>query len=237
MKARDKWSAGSAPSGASRGQKWKKGIQRLIKMAAAALFVALLLLVGVNAYMLWKTQRYILSKDQIAAEAEKGGFDYILVLGAGVRPGGEPSRMLRERIDKSVELYRLLSGTPLLMSGDSVDIYYRETVVMAAEAEKAGVPAEGIRQDAYGVSTYDSIWRLRKVYQGKKVLIVTQKYHLSRSLFLARALSMEAYGADAQKVRYYGQLYRDLREMAARLKDFFLAFWQPAAEYAAGDSE
>ena len=188
-------------------------------------------MLAVNGYMLWRTQRYILSDARIAAEAEKGGFDYILVLGAGVRPGGEPSRILRERIDKSIELYRLLPGTPLLMSGDSVDIYYQETAVMAAAAEAAGVPVEDIRQDPYGVSTYDSMWRLRKVYHGKKVLIVTQKYHLSRSLFLARAFGMEAYGADAQKVRYYGQIYRDLREVAARVKDFFLAFWQPAAEY------
>ena len=107
---------------------------------------------------------------------------------------------------------------------------------MAAVAENAGVPTADIRQDPYGVSTYDSMWRLRRVYQGKKELIVTQKYHLSRSIFLARALGLEAYGADAQKVRYTGQLYRDVREAAARVKDFVLAFWQPVAEYAGKDS-
>ena len=216
-------------------QKCRRGMGRLLKLTAAVVLGALLLAIGINAYMLWKTQRYLLSNNQIAAEAEKGSFDYILVLGASVR-GGEPSRILQERLDKGIELYRLLPGTALLMSGDSVDMYYKETVVMAAVAENAGVPTADIRQDPYGVSTYDSMWRLRRVYQGKKVLIVTQKYHLSRSIFLARALGMEAYGADAQKVRYTGQLYRDVREAAARVKDFVLAFWQPAAEYAGKDS-
>ncbi len=233
MKRKENEQSGSDKAiGLRRGENsLKKGVAFFCWFIIGFFLLAGLLILGTNAYMIWSTNRYILNKNQVAAEAKKRGFDHIIILGAGVRPDGEPSRMLQERIDQGVEAYQILTNTPILMSGDSADIYYKETVVMAKAAENAGVPAKDILQDPYGISTYDSMWRLKELYQGKKVLIVTQGYHLSRSIFLARTFGMEAYGMDAQRVRFSGQIYRDLREVVARTKDFFLGFLYPDAEY------
>ncbi|RRD94578.1 SanA protein [Clostridiales bacterium COT073_COT-073] len=209
----------------------KKIIVFLIKVILGLGLSAILLILGINGYMVLRTGSKILNLNHLKAEAAKGQFDYILVLGAGVRPNGEPSPMLKERIDKGVQAYQLLETSPLLMSGDSADRYYKETTVMVNKAIEQGVPAEDIQQDQYGISTYDSIWRFKKIFQGKKVLIVTQGYHLSRSLYLAQCFDLDAYGLDAQKIRYNGQLYRDVRELMARVKDFGLGIWQPPAKH------
>lgn len=201
------------------------GLKRLLKIAFFCVALVLFVLVTINTYMILGTRKYILTPEQAGKKAEQEKFDFILVLGAGVRPGGEPSPMLKERIDRGVELYHLLQDTDLLMSGDSATRYHQETVIMADKAAEAGVPEERILQDRYGISTYESMRRLKEVYHGKKVLIVTQNYHLSRSVYIARAYGLEAYGVDAQLVRYRGQFYRDVREVAARVKDFFKVIW------------
>lgn len=216
-------------------QKGKKALllwgKRVIKGLSVLLLLLSALVIGINAYLVFTTRSKIIDMQKAKAEDEKENFDYIVVLGAGVRPGGVPSRILKERIDKGVEAYEMLSQAMLLMSGDSATPYYKETVVMEKEAVAAGVPLEKILQDPYGISTYDSFWRLKHIYGAKKVLIVTQKYHLSRSLYLANAFGIEAYGMDAQKVRYSGQILRDLREVAARTKELFKAIIKPDAVY------
>ena len=106
----------------------------------------------------------------------------------------------------------------LLMSGDRHD-GYDEVGAMEREAQKLGVPAEKIVTDPKGFSTYDSIANLLKDYKGKRVLIVTQKYHLYRALYIAEKLGIEAVGVDADLRTYKKQLKYDLREILARVKD------------------
>lgn len=213
----------------------KKAMGFLIRAIFLITLIAVFLILSINGYILLRINTHVLDEETLEVEAKKGAFDYIIVLGAGVRPNGEPSPMLKERIDKGMEAYWILGNTPLLMSGDSVDRYYKETVVMVEKAVEQGVPKADIIEDKYGISTYDSIWRLKNLFRGKKVLIVTQNYHLSRSIYLAQSFGMDAYGYDAQKVRYRGQFYRDLREIMARVKDFGLGFLKPAARYTQKD--
>ena len=83
--------------------------------------------------------------------------------------------------------------------------------------------------DHAGFNTYESIYRARDIFQVKKVIIVTQEYHLMRAVFIARELGLEAYGV-ASDLHDYGEvmtMYR-LREVAARNKAFFTAkFFKP----------
>jgi vancomycin permeability regulator SanA len=65
----------------------------------------------------------------------------------------------------------------------------------------------------------------------KKLIIVTQAYHLPRALWIARRLGLEAVGVACDTQRYYGQLYRDIREVLARDKDFAKCILQPPARY------
>ena len=78
--------------------------------------------------------------------------------------------------------------------------------------------------DHAGFSTYESLYRARDIFQVKKVIIVTQRYHLLRALFIARELGLEAYGVAADKHDYGSVMATyEVREMAARNKDFWMA--------------
>jgi hypothetical protein len=87
------------------------------------------------------------------------------------------------------------------------------------EAERLGVPAEKILIDPKGYSTYESIVNLLQQYKGKRVLIVTQKYHLYRALYIAEKNGIDAYGVSADLRTYRKQAQYDLREILARVKD------------------
>lgn len=156
--------------------------------------------------------------------------DCILVLGCRVY-SNEPSVMLKDRVMQGVELYKLGASETLFMTGDSRDRYYDETGVMSRLAEENGVPTENIVTDRYGLSTYDSIFRAAKVYGYKKVIIVTQKYHLTRALYIAKQFGMDAYGVASDTREYKDQLKRDVREIAARSKDFLYCILKPEPEY------
>ena len=156
--------------------------------------------------------------------------DCILILGCRVY-SNEPSVMLRDRVMQGVELYKLGASETLFMTGDSRDRYYDETGTMSRLAVENGVPEENIVTDPYGLSTYDSIFRAAKVYGYKKIIVVTQEYHLTRALYIAKQFGIEAYGVASDAREYEGQFNRDVREIAARSKDFLYCILKPEPEY------
>lgn len=156
--------------------------------------------------------------------------DCILILGCRVY-SNEPSVMLRDRVMQGVELYKLGASETVFMTGDSRDRYYDETGTMSRLAVENGVPEENIVTDRYGLSTYDSIFRAAKVYGYKKIIIVTQEYHLTRALYIAKQFGIDAYGVASDAREYEGQFNRDVREIAARSKDFLYCILKPEPEY------
>lgn len=147
-------------------------------------------------------------------------FDCILVLGAGVR-GGKPSDMLRDRLDTAIELYFDGTAPKLLLSGDHQSEDYDEVGVMSAYAIENGVPEADILLDHLGLSTYESVIRSKDVFGIGSMVIVTQEYHLPRALYIAEQLEIDAVGVCADTRSYKSELYRNVREYAARTKDFF----------------
>ena len=173
-------------------------------------------LVAVSAAVKHKTAPRITTVD--ALEQADEHFDIILVLGCAVRADGTLSHMLEDRVKTSVSLYEAGLGDCILMSGDRSE-GYDEVSAMKKEAERLGVPAEKILIDPKGYSTYESIVNLLQQYKGKRVLIVTQKYHLYRALYIAEKNGIDAYGVSADLRTYRKQAQYDLREILARVKD------------------
>ena len=169
---------------------------------------------------------------QIVPEEDAAGIDAdcILVLGAGVREDGTPSPMLADRLNTAVSLYRLGASSRILMSGDHRNDDYDEVGPMKAAAAAAGVPSGAVFLDHAGYSTYDSLYRAKEIFGAEKIVIVTQEYHLYRALYIAHALGLDAVGVAAPPKNDLGQLYRDLREWAARVKDFVYVMGKPEAE-------
>lgn len=146
---------------------------------------------------------------------------------AGIRDDGTPSLMLQERLDCAAELYFDGVCGKILLSGDRSGDSYDEVNAMKAYAEQIGVPSEDIYLDFYGFSTYETMWRAKNVFGIKKAIAVTQKYHLYRAVYNAKSLGIDAYGADCQHTVYRGNILREIRETAARCKDFFACILKP----------
>ena len=174
-----------------------------------------------------------LTKERIlsAEDAARMEADCILVLGAGVREDGTPSPLLQERLEMSVHLYELGASAKILMSGDHGRADYDEVNKMKEYAVKNGVSSHDVFMDHAGFSTYESMYRARDVFQVKKLIIVTQQYHLYRALYVAEKLGLEAYGVAADQMVYNGQWYRELREILARNKDFIHTWLRPKPNY------
>lgn len=154
-----------------------------------------------------------------------GTADYILILGCGVKSDGSPSDMLKDRLARGCELYFLGAADKILLSGDNESDGYDEITPMTEYCLAAGVPEDALIADRLGVSTSQSISRAKTEYSIKSMIVVTQKYHLYRSLYLAGKSGIDAVGVSADLHEYRGQLFREIREIAARTKDFFIGMF------------
>ncbi|WMJ22465.1 ElyC/SanA/YdcF family protein [Paludicola sp. MB14-C6] len=181
----------------------------------------------INGYVISSTKGRILTIDQTADIKA----DCIIVLGAGLKPDGTPNHMLEDRVLTGIEVYQESPTKRLLMSGDHGRKNYDEVNAMKAYAKEKGISSETIFMDHAGFSTYETMYRARDIFQAKKVIIVTQKYHLYRSLYIAKTLGLDAYGVASNPRTYQGQAYRDFREVLARNKDFFKVIFKPNPTY------
>ena len=206
----------------------RKAIMRIAFICLAVMLLGAILVFGINGWVVHQGGKYIYNP----ADAEQlENIDCILVLGCGVREDGTPSAMLEDRLRRGVELYKAGIAPKILMSGDHGQTNYDEVNTMKQYAIDAGVPSEDIFMDHAGFSTYESMHRAKTVFCAEKILIVTQEYHLYRAIYAARALGLEAYGVACDYRAYSGQLYRDIREILARDKDFFTAIFKPEPTY------
>ncbi len=203
-----------------------KILKRVLLGLCAIAGAAALVVIVLNLYMFFSTFTDIKSVDE-AAKLED--VDCILVLGAGVRPGGKPSLMLQDRLDKAVELYEAGVSDRIIVSGDHRENDYNEVQVMKDYLIEQGIPSEAIFMDHAGLSTYDSMYRADYIFGVKRAVIVTQEYHMYRAIADAEAMGIDAYGVCAKKVTYNGQLSRDIREIAARVKDVVYGIMKPEA--------
>lgn len=189
------------------------------------------LLIGITAislsvYMVKATEKSVFTADTFKND-EKA--DCILILGAGVKDD-KPKPMLRDRLLTGIELYKSGAAEKIIMSGDHGRADYDEVNVMRAFALEQGVRAEDIFLDHAGFSTYDSVYRAKNIFGAENIIIVSQKYHLYRALYIAKKLDVKAVGVSANLNTYGGQLKRDIREIIARDKDFFKCIVKPEAE-------
>lgn len=192
----------------------------LAALAAGTVFVPDIIVVS-------SAKDRIITADE-AAELENT--DCVLILGAGVR-NGSPTPMLRDRLITGISLYKSGAAPKIIMSGDHGREDYDEVNVMKSYAVENGVPDGDVFMDHAGFSTYDSVYRAKAVFEADSIIIVTQKYHLYRALYIAERLGVNAVGVSADLDDYSGQLKRDLREIAARDKDFFSCLFKPEPKY------
>ena len=161
-------------------------------LAALGLLVMLLPRVITSAYSLNR----IYQKESAPASR------LAIVFGAGLRRDGTPTTILRDRVETAADLYFRGKVEKILMSGDNRFEYYNEPEAMRQYALSLGVPDTAIAMDFAGRRTYDTCYRAKAIFGANEALLVTQKFHLPRALFLCNALGLDAYGIEANNNRY-----------------------------------
>ena len=177
--------------------------------------------------MIERTKKFIINNNEINILND---IDAIVVLGCKVN-GNNPSLMLQYRLDKAVEIYHNLD-TKIILTGDHGNKNYDEVNVMKDYILNEDISDKDIFLDHAGFNTYDSIYRIKNVFNAKKIIIVTQKYHLYRSLYIANSLGIEAYGIAAEDIPYkFIMLKNKIREILSRDKNFFKVMIKPQSKY------
>lgn len=163
--------------------------RRLLRvlLGVGALAVSLVL---ANLWVMAKARAHVV-KPSAAAKRE-----IIVVLGAAVR-GEVPSPVLERRLAMAARLFHEEKAERILVSGKREPPYYDETRAMRRYLEQHGVPSERILEDPLGYRTFETFRRAREEYGVKGCLVVTNAFHLERSVYLARKLGIDAVGVAA----------------------------------------
>lgn len=188
------------------------------------LWILLVLASGVLLLVLasWLAERSLARFSDAFIVREPGqlpAVEIALVLGAApIGPEGGPNRYFEYRLDTASFLWRSGKIKALLVSGNREGPDYDEPSAMRDGLVRRGVPAEAIHEDFAGVRTYDSVARARDVFGPRRMIIVSQRFHLFRAVFLARKLGIEAWGLEAQNVDRAYSLLTELRRYPSALR-------------------
>lgn len=210
-------------------QESKKKLKKIIITFFIIILAAVLCFAGINTLVILKTKTNIV---EVSDTADINA-DCIIVLGCRAYSNGNLSPMLEDRVETGINILKAGGSDRLLMSGDHGQKEYDEVNAMKAYSVKKGIDPDIIFLDHAGFSTYESMYRLRDIFGAKKVIIVTQKYHLYRAIYIAESLGLEAYGVSAD-IEDYGEStnqYNSVRESTARVKDFFTCIFKPKPTY------
>ena len=189
--------------------KWIR--RNILRLGAMALLVAFLPRVITGIY----------ATNHIYKEIESPRERVAIIFGAGLRRDGTPTAMLRDRVLTGADLYFSGKVEKLLMSGDNRFENYNEPESMRQFALLAGVPDKAIVLDYAGRRTYDTCYRAKVIFGVKNALLVTQKFHLPRALFLCNTLGLDAIGVEASNCYWNGSPFVwDIREQFATIAAF-----------------
>lgn len=180
-----------------------KKLQRKIPLVLASVIVILLALIYLNVH----NQSDLIYKNI----HDVPHMPVAIVFGAGI---GTP--ILTDRVMTAISLYKSGKISKILMTGDNGHLNYDEPNAMKSLAVAAGVPGKDIVCDYAGFRTYDSLYRAHDIFDVEKAILVTQKFHLPRAIFIAKHLGLSVIGIDAS-LRSYGleQCWYELREILA----------------------
>ncbi|MFN8608321.1 MAG: ElyC/SanA/YdcF family protein [Vulcanimicrobiota bacterium] len=195
-----------------------KGWSRARKMfwvLVLLMLAGLLVAWAMNGWVHARAQPYVVTVEQVQPA------QVAIVPGALVyNKTGGLSPVLQDRVDTAIQLYKAGKVERLLMSGDHGDPTYDEVNSMRAYAVRHGVPDDHIFTDHAGFNTYDTMARARRVFLVEKAVVVTNGFHLDRSVFLARQAGILAQGvaADRHQLTDLDNSYNQQREFMARCK-------------------
>ncbi|WP_433900616.1 SanA/YdcF family protein [Sphingobacterium puteale] len=183
-------------------KKIKKFLLSLIILCLTALFVVLL----TNSNVTAETEKLIFTELKDVPKTKVA-----IIFGAGIN-GDQPSRYLKDRLDAGISLYKNNKVDKILLSGDNGRDEYDELSVMKLYCQKNGVDTTKIYIDYAGFDSYSTMYRAKHIFYVDTAILVSQKYHLNRCIYLGDKLGIKSFGYSADRGVYSGYKYYASRE-------------------------
>lgn len=190
-----------------------KWFKRVSWCLAASAGLAALAIWGANAWVVKTAQA---SCHDVLADVPR--MKAAVVMGCAPKIGNQHNLFYQFRIQAAVDLYRAGKVEYLIVSGDNGTHAYDEPTAMKASLVAAGVPESAIYCDYAGFRTLDSVVRAQAIFGQEKFLVISQKFHNERAVFLARQRGLEAVGYNARDLNRRAGMATHLREYLARVK-------------------
>lgn len=212
-------------------------ILRKSKISLKKLFLAFMLqlvivIVGafaINIYMLQFSKRYIYS------DFSKLPSRYTVIVPGSRVYKKNISRVVRDRLDAASSCIKNAKSEKVLISGDHGRKEYDEVNMMRAYLQQIyGIDGNIIFMDHAGFSTYETMYRAKEIFGVDSAVVVSQKFHLARSVYIARKLGIDVVGYEAPEIKKFGRRIRlswEIRESLARVKSFFLVLVKAKPTY------
>lgn len=198
-----------------------------LRFAYSLVVGALLLLFLSNVWIVLTTQDKVVNDIELLP---KGGV--ALVLGTSKRvQSGEPNPYFQYRMEAAANLYKQGVARHIILSGDNATKYYNEPQDMQNALVALGVPKEATTLDYAGLRTLDSIIRCKEIFGQDEVIIVTQKFHSYRALYISNFYQMNAVAYVAENVsmeRSFQVLFREVLARPKAILDLYILGKKPA---------
>ncbi len=190
--------------------------KRLLRYAGITFVVVLAFTIFCNWRVTSGSNPYIHSSIDKLPEQKVG-----MVLGTSkLVKNGNPNQYFVARIEAAAALFHSGKVKYLIVSGDNSSENYNEPEDMKNALIEKGVPADKIILDFAGFRTFDSVIRAKEIFGQTSMIIISQKFHNQRAVFIARKNGIEAYGYNAADVVKYGGFRTKVREYLARTNLF-----------------
>lgn len=180
----------------------KKHSKKLIYVS----IIGITWVICVNFHVKSKTNDFIYTSEKEIPSTNVG-----IIFGAGIN-GDQPSKYLKDRLDAGIHLYQLKKINKILLSGDNGNDEHDELTVMKTYCYQHGIDTTKIYIDYAGFDTYSTMKRAKNIFKIKKAVLISQKYHLNRAIYIGNKIGVQSVGYSANKGTYKGYNYVRFRE-------------------------
>jgi len=187
-------------------------LKKLLKVTIYLILIGTAIILLSNYYVKSKTEKLIYGNQKDLPKS-----NIAIIFGAGIN-GNKPGKYLQDRLDAGIRLYKNNKVDKILLSGDNGNDEHDELTIMKLYCYKHGVDTTKIYMDYAGFDSYSTMYRAKNIFKVDTAILVSQKYHLNRAVYLGNKLGVKSYGFPADQGIYKGYKYVTFREYPAVTK-------------------
>ena len=139
----------------------------------------------------------------------KKDFDFVIIHGSGLLDGDRVPKLLKDRLDKAIEVYRHDPTPPTLIpsGGKGPDETVSEAEAMTQYLIGHGIPARDILPEKESTTTLENLQFSKRIideFGGRKyTALISSNYHVYRALRYCREIGLKCTGIGSHVAFYY----------------------------------